>query len=93
MWSCFEDLVMKKIIVQPKFNIDALYIVFFISEYMCMWWTSTSYTFLRACVLELDGDQTQHSSQTSNRPAQINVPQYNYCMDPSGDGLQNHHLK
>ena len=28
MWSCFEDLVMRKIMVKPKFNIDTRFNIY-----------------------------------------------------------------
>ena len=41
VWFCFGDLVMRKIMVKSKFNIDARFNIysFFILEFVCMWVT------------------------------------------------------
>ena len=40
VWSCFEDLVIRKIMMYFKFNLDAQFnsYNFFNSNFACMWW-------------------------------------------------------
>ena len=52
MWYCFEDLVVKKIIVQSKFNLDARFKIyrFFSSNFPCMWSSICLHSHAYACM-------------------------------------------
>jgi len=96
VWSCFEDLVMKKIMMKSKFNIDArfnIYSFFLFPKSVCMWLTWASYLFLHACIFWLAGNKPIITIKPSNGLSQINTPQDNYHWSPSGDRLWNHHPK
>ena len=70
VWSCFEDLVMKKIMMKSKFNIDARFNIysFFISQICVHWLTWASYLFLHACIFWLAANMLITTVKSSNGP-------------------------
>ena len=54
MWSYFEDLVIRKLIIQFKFNLDTRFKIysFFSSKFFCMWDDISSFVFF-ACMHRL----------------------------------------
>ena len=66
MWSCFEDPVIKKIMMQSKFRTNAWFNIYFFHESICTWvtWVSLSFYACIFCMHVPSWQDTQHNSLT-----------------------------